>query len=120
MIHVAVCCQRRPAWIHRSIPEYRFQIQAFKLLKLLQDRGAILSYNDPHIPVLPSMRHYRVPRLASEDLTVDYLASEDCILIATDHSAYDWDFIGRHARLIVDTRSAMSRVPKANARVVIA
>jgi UDP-N-acetyl-D-glucosamine dehydrogenase len=79
---------------------------SFKLMELLIERGAIISYNDPHIPVLPSMRHYDVPRLASEELTSQYLASRDLILIATDHSSYDWDFVCRHARLIVDTRNA--------------
>jgi len=83
---------------------------SFKLMELLIDRGAIVSYNDPHIPVLPPMRHYRVPRLASEPLTADYLASQDCLLVATDHSAYDWDFIAKHAHLIVDSRNAMARV----------
>jgi UDP-N-acetyl-D-glucosamine dehydrogenase len=77
---------------------------------LLSQRGSIISYNDPHIPVLPAMRHYDVPRLASEPLTADYLAGQDCILIATDHSAYDWEFIARHARLLVDTRNATSGV----------
>ena len=52
------------------------------------------------------MRHYQVPRLASEPLTPEYLAAQDCILIATDHSAYDWDVIVRYARLVVDTRNA--------------
>jgi UDP-N-acetyl-D-glucosamine dehydrogenase len=79
---------------------------SFKLMELLQERGAMLSYNDPHIPVLPSMRHYEVPDLTSEALSAEYLAAQDCILIATDHSAYDWDFIARHARLVVDTRNA--------------
>ena len=83
---------------------------SFKLMELLIDRGAIISYNDPHIPVLPPMRHYRVPRLASEPLTAEYLASQDCLLVATDHSAYDWDFIAKHARLIVDSRNATGRV----------
>ncbi len=83
---------------------------SFKLMELLIERGAIISYNDPHIPVLPSMRHYRVPRLASEPLTAEYLASQDCLLVATDHSAYDWDFIAKHARLIVDSRNATGRV----------
>jgi len=79
---------------------------SFKLLELLQARGAILSYNDPFIPALPTMRHYQVPRLASEPLTADYLAGQDCVLIATDHSAYDWEFIVLHSRLVVDTRNA--------------
>jgi len=79
---------------------------SFKLMELLAQRGAIVSYNDPHIEQLPPMRHYDVPRLASEPLTPEYLASQDCILIATDHSVYDWDLIVRYARLVVDTRNA--------------
>lgn len=83
---------------------------SFKLMELLIERGAIVSYNDPHIPVLPPMRHYRVPALASEPLTADYLAAQDCVLVATDHSVYDWDFIAEHARLIVDSRNATRQV----------
>jgi UDP-N-acetyl-D-glucosamine dehydrogenase len=83
---------------------------AFRLMELLIQRGAIISYNDPHIPVLPSMRHYRVPHLASEPLTAEYLAAQDCLVVATDHSAYDWEFIAKHARLIVDTRNATKQV----------
>jgi UDP-N-acetyl-D-glucosamine dehydrogenase len=52
------------------------------------------------------MRHYDVPRLASEPLTAEWLSSLDCVLIATDHSAYDWEFIVRYARIVVDTRNA--------------
>ena len=52
---------------------------SFKLMELLQAGGAIISYNDPHIPVLPAMRHYNVPRLASETLTPEYLSSLDCV-----------------------------------------
>ncbi len=83
---------------------------SFKLMELLQASGAVLSYNDPHIPTLPSMRHYDVPRLASEPLTPEYLASLDCVLIATDHSAYDWNFIVRYSSLVVDTRNATKNV----------
>ncbi len=83
---------------------------SFKLMELLQERGAVLSYSDPHIPVLPSMRHYQAPRLASEDLTADYLASLDCALIATDHSAFDYEAIVRHSALVVDTRNATKHV----------
>lgn len=83
---------------------------AFRLMELLIERGAIISYNDPHIPVLPAMRHYRVPRLASEPLTAEYLASQDCLVVATDHSVYDWEFIAKNARLIVDSRNATKQV----------
>jgi UDP-N-acetyl-D-glucosamine dehydrogenase len=90
---------------------------SFKLMELLQARGALLSYNDPHIPTLPSMRHYDVPRLASEPLTAEYLSAQDCVLIATDHSAYDWDFVVRYSRLVVDTRNAVSGVRQGRDKV---
>ena len=90
---------------------------AFKLMELLIDKGAVISYNDPHIPVLPSVRHYEVPRLASESLTEDWLSRQDLILIATDHSSYDWDFIVRHAHLILDTRGATRDVAEGRARI---
>lgn len=83
---------------------------SFALMKLLGERGAVISYNDPHIPTLPSMRHYQVPQLSSESLTTEYLAGQDCVLVATDHSVYDWQFIAEHAALIVDTRNAMAGV----------
>lgn len=91
---------------------------SFKLMELLLERGAALSYNDPHIPELPSMRHYKLPPLASESLTAEFLAAQDCVLVATDHSAYDWDFIAQHARLIVDTRNALRQVGDAPAKIV--
>lgn len=90
---------------------------SFKLIELLAARGAVVTYNDPHIPRLPSMRSFQVPRLESSTLTADYLAGQDCVLIATAHSAYDWPFIARHARLIVDTRNALAAVPDPQARV---
>ncbi|MCA9154264.1 MAG: nucleotide sugar dehydrogenase [Planctomycetales bacterium] len=90
---------------------------SFKLMELLIKRGAYLSYNDPHISTLPSMRHYDVPRLASENLSPEWLASQDCILIATDHSAYDWELIARHSKLIVDTRNACKNVVEAAAKI---
>jgi UDP-N-acetyl-D-glucosamine dehydrogenase len=90
---------------------------SFKLMELLHDRGAVLSYNDPHIPVLPSMRHYRVPQLTSQPLTPEYLASQDCVLIATDHSAYDWPWIVPHCRLLVDTRNAAGQVDEGREKI---
>jgi len=58
---------------------------AFALMELLQQCGAIISYNDPHVPRLRKTRRYHFP-LQSCDLTVDFLASQDCVLIVTDHS----------------------------------
>ncbi|MEC7696065.1 MAG: nucleotide sugar dehydrogenase [Planctomycetota bacterium] len=83
---------------------------AFKLFELLSEAGATLSYNDPHVPKLPQMRSHTVPNLISQELTADYLASLDCALICTDHSAYDFSFIVKHAPLVIDTRNACHAV----------
>jgi UDP-N-acetyl-D-glucosamine dehydrogenase len=56
------------------------------------------------------MRHYKVPPLESRKLSAEFLAEQDCILIATDHSAYDYEFLVRHAQLVVDTRNATRNV----------
>jgi UDP-N-acetyl-D-glucosamine dehydrogenase len=83
---------------------------SFVLMEMLSARGAQVSYNDPHIPRLPEMRHHDVPDMTSAPLTADFLAAQDCVLIATDHSAYDYDFIVQHARLVLDTRNATQNV----------
>ena len=67
---------------------------------------------------LPPMRHYPDLRMSSQELTVESLRSEDCVLIVTDHSAYDWNWIGRHAPLIVDTRNAMKNAIGPLARII--
>ena len=90
---------------------------SFVLMDLLRDQGVELTYNDPHIPVLPSMRHHDVPDLSSSELTPEFLASQDCVLIATDHSAYDYDHVVRHARLVVDTRNATGNVTEGREKI---
>ena len=83
---------------------------AFELMELLHAQGAELSYSDPHVPKLPRMRHYDMRELSSSPLTAEYLAEQDCTLIVTDHSAFDYEFIVRHCSLVVDTRNATAKV----------
>jgi UDP-N-acetyl-D-glucosamine dehydrogenase len=84
---------------------------SFELLELLEGRGARVAYHDPHVPVLPPLRGHTI-RLESEPLTAELLEGQDCVLIATDHEAFDWGFIVRHASLLVDTRGATRRLEK--------
>jgi UDP-N-acetyl-D-glucosamine dehydrogenase len=90
----------------------------FELMALLMHKGASVQYNDPHIPRLPTMRHYPNLRLESQSLTPEFLRAQDCVLIVTDHSAYDWSEIVPHADLIVDTRNATRSVTKGRERIV--
>jgi UDP-N-acetyl-D-glucosamine dehydrogenase len=90
----------------------------FELMDLLQRKGAQVSYNDPFIPVLPAMRHYPRLRMSSHELTSQYLSTQDCVLIATDHSAYDYEWIVSQSRLVVDTRNATRNVKQGRERIV--
>jgi UDP-N-acetyl-D-glucosamine dehydrogenase len=86
-------------------------------LELLKQRGAFVTYNDPHIPELPVMRHHAI-RLKSEPLNEEFLATQDCLVIVTDHSAYNYQWIAAHARLLVDTRNATAAVSPSRCRIV--
>ena len=90
---------------------------AAKIIELLQAGGATVSYHDPHVPRFPKMREYDID-LSSVPLTAATVEAHDCVLIVTDHSAVDYDLIGRHAGLVVDTRNAMARVENPSARIV--
>lgn len=90
---------------------------SFEMMELLLSGGAEISYSDPFIPKLPSMRHFRVPPLESQTLTADYLAGQDCVLIATDHSAFDYDFIVNNSKLVIDTRNATKDVKEHRERI---
>ncbi|MDG2384192.1 MAG: nucleotide sugar dehydrogenase [Pirellulaceae bacterium] len=91
---------------------------SFKLIELLAEGGALLTYNDPHIASLPAMRSFDVPALDSQALTAEYVSAQDCILIATDHSAYDYTSIVQHAQLVVDTRNATKNVTQGRDKIV--
>ncbi|HID39520.1 MAG TPA: nucleotide sugar dehydrogenase [Calditrichaeota bacterium] len=90
---------------------------SFKLMEILLEKGAEVDYNDPLIPELPSMRMYNIKR-TSVPLTTENLAQYDCVLISTDHSSYNWDFIVKHAQLVVDTRNATQNVMENRNKIV--
>lgn len=76
---------------------------AVELMELLTGKGASVDYSDPHVPSFPKMRKHRFD-LASVPLTADRIAGYDVVLIATNHDAFDYDLVLKHAKLIVDTR----------------
>ncbi len=78
---------------------------SLKLIELLLKEGAKVDYNDPHVPKTHKMRRYNF-KMKSIPLTERNLKRYDCVLISTDHSAYDYKFIVKHAKLVVDTRNA--------------
>lgn len=73
------------------------------LLELLRKRGARHAYSDPFFPVFPRMREHHF-EMKSVPLTPRNIASYDCVLLATNHTAFDYKLLKKHAKLIVDTR----------------
>ena len=77
------------------------------LIEQLRRRGALVDYNDPFFPTVGRGRHYD---LNMTSVPLDAIGEYDCVLIATDHSDYDYEEIARKSQLLVDTRNATRRV----------
>ncbi len=90
---------------------------AVELIEKLQARGAKVDYNDPHVPRTRKQRDHNL-NMTSKKLSESMLKSYDCILIATDHSAYDYDWIVKHARAVIDTRNATACVKTGRKKIV--
>ena len=96
---------------HRESP-------SFKLMELLLDRGANVTFSDPHVPRIPKpMRSFNLPQLESHELTAEYLKAQDCVLISTDHSAFDYNFVVANSNLVIDTRNATKNVSENRGRI---
>lgn len=76
---------------------------AVEIMDLLQAQGAHIDYSDPHVPVFPRKRDYHFD-LQSVVLNDATLADYDCLVLATDHDAFDYGLLEARASLIVDTR----------------
>lgn len=90
---------------------------SIELIEKLQQRGAKVDYNDPYVPRTPKQREHNLG-MTSKKLTEASLKSYDCVLIATDHTSYDFVWIARHAKLIVDTRNATHQVKTGRNKIV--
>jgi UDP-N-acetyl-D-glucosamine dehydrogenase len=82
---------------------------SIELIELLRRRGAQVDYNDPYIAKTHKQRQHNL-RMTSKKLSARMLAGYDVVLISTDHSDYDYDWIVKNARLVVDTRNATAAV----------
>lgn len=81
---------------------------ALRILDLLRQKGAELSYHDPYIPRTERTRKYDF-QLESEPLTADNVSAKDVVIIVTDHDNVDYETLAANSRLIVDTRNAMRK-----------
>lgn len=80
-----------------------------KLIELLMEHGADVDYNDPYVPKTWKMRMHDIQK-SSVPVTQETLKQYDCVLIATDHSSYDYEMIVKNAALVVDTRNATGKI----------
>jgi UDP-N-acetyl-D-glucosamine dehydrogenase len=80
-----------------------------KIISVLRAKGARVEYNDPYVPRSAGHREYPGLDLRSVALTARRLRSSDAVIIATDHSSYDFNWIVSEAPLVVDTRNAIGR-----------
>tara|TARA_B110000008_G_scaffold279970_1_gene330136 strand:+ start:2031 stop:3347 length:1317 start_codon:yes stop_codon:yes gene_type:complete len=76
---------------------------AVVMMELMRAEGADVYYSDPHVPVFPEMRNHSF-NLKSIDLSEKSLAVYDAVLLATDHSSFDYEMIQKCSSLIVDSR----------------
>lgn len=82
---------------------------SLKLIELLKKKGAKVNYNDPYAPKTHKMRMYDL-NMRSVTLTKESLRKYDCVVIATDHTCYDYEFIAENAKILVDTRNATQNI----------
>src|SRR5271166_3152096 len=90
-----------------------------KIMEILQKRSAEFDYNDPYFPNLHKMRHYDYSSMKSVPLKPETISTYDCVLIATDHTAYDYPMIVESSQLVVDTRNATRRIARNRNKIVL-
>ena len=90
---------------------------SIELIELLKQKGAKVDYNDPYIPKTHKQREHDL-QMTSRELSARMLASYDVVVISTDHSDYDYNWIVKNAKLIVDTRNAAKNVRTNRKKIV--
>jgi len=90
----------------RDIDDIR-ESPALDVMHLLEQKGASVEYADPHVAVLPATSWPGGRELRSVEITANALGSYDCVVVLTDHRAFDYGQIVACARLVVDSRHAI-------------
>ncbi len=92
---------------------------SLRIMELLTERGAEIDYNDPSFAQLYKMRHYDFSQKKSVTLDAKTIARYDCVVIATDHSIYDYAAVVEAAQLVVDTRNVTRRLLRNREKIVL-
>ena len=90
---------------------------SIELIELLREKGAKTDYNDPYIPRTHRQRQHDL-KMVSKKLSSRMLSGYDCVLISTDHSDYDYAWIVKHSKLVIDTRNATANVRSGRSKIV--
>ncbi|MGA2915462.1 MAG: nucleotide sugar dehydrogenase [Sedimentisphaerales bacterium] len=90
---------------------------SIELIEILKERGAKVDYNDPYILQTHRMREHNL-QMKSKPLSAKMLRGYDIVLISTDHSSYDYDWIVKNAKMVVDTRNATAKVKSGRNKIV--
>jgi UDP-N-acetyl-D-glucosamine dehydrogenase len=96
----------------RDIKDTR-ESPALDVIKLLEDRGAKIYYNDPYVPQF----EWNEKKRKSSKLTKQLVKKADVVVILTDHSSYDYQWIVDNARAVFDTRNATKMVKRNRQRI---
>lgn len=91
---------------------------ALKILSLLKKMQAKIHYHDPYVPELDSLPEYPHLHLKSIHLDYEKLGQYDAVVIATDHSSYDWTEVVTHSELVIDTRNVTENIKGAKKKVI--
>lgn len=91
---------------------------ALKVLELLVKEGAVVQYHDTFIPQIHPHNSVVSP-LTSAPLTEELLKQVDCVVVLTDHSNVDYQWVANCADLIVDTRNATKYISDSRATIVL-
>ncbi len=82
---------------------------SLKIIDLLQKKGIKVCYNDPYVPESAGHREYPGLALKSVPVTEKRLRESDAVIISTDHTCYDFKWIVKNAKLVIDTRNAVKK-----------
>lgn len=85
---------------------------SLKIISLLKRKGAKVFYNDPYVPQSSGHRDYPGLELKSVELSEKRLREFDAVIISTAHTVYDYDWIVKNSRLVIDTRNAVKKKRK--------
>jgi UDP-N-acetyl-D-glucosamine dehydrogenase len=90
---------------------------AVEIIDKLKNKGAYVHYHDPYVPKIRNMRKYDLD-LESSVLTEKLLNEMDAVLIITDHSEYDYDWIVKNSKMVIDTRNATQKVTSGREKII--